>query len=526
MPLSISATFPLGYYQGKDTAGMPEELPTPLRLFLALSAGAYALERLEGQNTTGELSQEDSDIFAWLERHPPAAIEIPGHLLSTSDAISYRNKGCIDKAADRSKATTTPFCRSFVNGPIVWFWDGFPMNGLRRLEDIAAQVPYLGEAECPVILEVRKAQTGTEAWTRTQPSFDALAFSVPDRGRGAELQQAYQLHNKKAMDKPPTHSTQEEENPLQITSTCVSTAYYQCAAKMADVPKAPWTVGYVLRTEGAHLGEETYTSWATCLHRAMARYLGDELPRVMQRATGTRAPANGLAIQIIPAYLPVRAEYQDEDAGDSLMVMLPTGTSAEDERLILGALTRISHLYCHEFGELKVTFTGEQVNLRRFWTPVDKGYRRLFQTMPLFVPNSRPPTSRSLGNHQWTLADDARVAVGYVWRDAFGSILKGDAGRKELSRSVLDSGVGVYGCRVVPKQNIRRYIHRTNRGSFLIGASATLDISCLGCDEALIAIGQTRHFGGGLLLPLDVPIATGLREGLLIEGNEHVRDNR
>lgn len=49
------------------------------------------------------------------------------------------------------------------------------------------------------------------------------------------------------------------------------------------------------------------------------------------------------------------------------------------------------------------------------------------------------------------------------------------------------------------------YVHRTQRNALLAGASAWLSFSdeC-GLNQTVMAIGQTRHLGGGLLIPLDI----------------------
>ena len=104
--------------------------------------------------------------------------------------------------------------------------------------------------------------------------------------------------------------------------------------------------------------------------------------------------------------------------------------------------------------------------------------------------------------------DDARVAIGHVWRDMPSFVVgeSGDAGRIVLSRQVDEAGVQVFGGRIVPTGNIRSYIHKTPKGSMLVGGQTCIDLAAIGCNECLTAIGQTRHLGGGLLVPTDFPV--------------------
>ena len=501
MPLSIAADFILGFYQGRDTSGGVELFPTPLRLYSALTAGAFSLERQEGLSTDKGLSDEDINLFSWFEQNPPDAIELPSSIKSQSTAIAYRNCGEVKGFSDRGKKERIASEKSFLSGPITWFWNEGPAEQQqRRLEAIAQEVPYLGEAESPVRLLVENRMPSDTDFYRCAPSFSATRTLVAAQGRSNELQNYYLNASHRAKDK---HLSEQIEQTCPPPSSCISSAYYQFQSNEQTDTNSPWQAGFLLDIDESVIEVDTFTTWATCLHRALAKYVGDSLPSIMQGPDKRfRSRPNGLAIQLISRNLPIRDDYRP--AGTAILVMIPTDAPIGEESLIVRALSQIKHLYSRQLGNMNVCLTGERIDLSHFWKPVPSGCRRLFETHPLFISNSRPPTRSKDDGSRWSVEDDARIAIGYVWRDIFGDIASGDVGRVSLSRSVEEKGVSVCGGRIVPTEDIRRFVHRTNKGSMLVGERAIIDLSVLGCDEAITAIGQTRHLGGGLLVPFDI----------------------
>ena len=55
-------------------------------------------------------------------------------------------------------------------------------------------------------------------------------------------------------------------------------------------------------------------------------------------------------------------------------------------------------------------------------------------------------------------------------------------------------------------------MHRVNEHAIVRPYRATLTVGDLGGDRTVQAIGQSRHLGGGLLVPIDLP------EGTMFEG--------
>lgn len=511
MPLEVRASFLAGFYQGKTHAEEAELYPTPARLFSAFVAGAYTLERLETGGRAGSLSATDDTALAFFEQNAPDAIVLPNRLSGECAATVYRICGDLKKKEQRWWAHRGEPVeqRTYLDGPVCWYWAIEPdQETVLRLAAIAKEVPYLGGSDSPVSLSVGiVADLPDECLKRTEPLFEAEALDIPLPGRLNELDKAYKDQQKV----PKKASGAEEEQPFQVPTLHVGTAYYmEESPKEPTVVRIPWKHGYLLEMD-RRVGREDYVSAATCLHRALVRQFGDALPLMLQKThPSSGGPANGLAIQVIPADAP--SSYIDTNH-DWLLVMIPFEASADDEDRVARALSQITRLYDRGLGEIGVAFTGERINLASFWCQVSEGARRLFNTEPLFLADSRPPSGHKPGDGKWTVEDDARVAFGHVWRDHFLTEASGDKGRIELSGSVKSAGVSVFGGRVVPTNNIRRYTHKTPKGMMLVGERATIDMSCLNCDRCVCAIGQTRHLGGGLLYPLDIPSALSIGAG-------------
>jgi CRISPR-associated protein Csb2 len=517
MPYSIKAYFPLGFYQGKGIQGGFERLPTPARLHAALVAGAYNLERLEGR-FSGSLSPLDQSVFDWLEACPPDAVLAPHCMADEGNAIAYRNTGLIGASkktktkGDAAFKKVSASSRCFLDGSISWFWVDVPSDEIRdRIDQIVQEVPYLGEAVCPVIIGASSIEEIPQnALHRCAPSFDSIGLAIAQPGRHQAWEQSY----KKTQEpiKRDAAVAKEEEKHAEYPLAGLGTAYYEdsATARLDKATNAPWIHGYMLQVSncsGKRLSQEDYVEWAVCLHRAIVKQFGDALPKCLQRMSPDgHSLANGVAIQILSDAFPIADEYAID--GDAFIAMMPRGASHEEVQLVLGALSHVRHLYSRSLGKIDVMLTGERIDLSRFWKPVPEGFHRIFQPVPLFIPDTRPPSKRKPDGGRWTMDDDARVAIGHVWRDMPSFVVdeSGDAGRIVLSRQVDEAGVQVFGGRIVPTGNIRSYIHKTPKGSMLVGGQTCIDLAAIGCNECLTAIGQTRHLGGGLLVPTDFPV--------------------
>jgi CRISPR-associated protein Csb2 len=138
---------------------------------------------------------------------------------------------------------------------------------------------------------------------------------------------------------------------------------------------------------------------------------------------------------------------------------------------------------------------------------VSEGSERFWVTDTPAIPDSRPLRGRS-----WTLGDAAILSVGLVWRDRFprtGGRTKWYAG---IADTVSEQGVAVVEAHKVHSPDARRYVHRVAPETAIQPYRAALRLGSLTGDRTIVAIGQSRHLGGGLLAPVDIPGAAPVRD--------------
>ena len=213
MAFAITANFLLGTYQGSDSGGRPEPYPSPDRLYKACVAAAYNTFDFERQTDDRVLTDEQiKNALAWLEDNPPHSILLPRVIPPTSDAISYRDKGYLEKGKVKkspdkaSKAMS--YCQNAVESLLLtWQWDENPnQEVINTLNLLCSEVPYLGEA-CSVV-ELKVIAGGgipevqhDKTWTLEKgPMLSGISrhnrvFAVPGTGRLEELKRAYTAAN-------------------------------------------------------------------------------------------------------------------------------------------------------------------------------------------------------------------------------------------------------------------------------------------------------------------------------------------
>lgn len=113
-----------------------------------------------------------------------------------------------------------------------------------------------------------------------------------------------------------------------------------------------------------------------------------------------------------------------------------------------------------------------------------------------------PEVARQRG--EWTFEDAILLSLGFVWRNHFDAVPKGTQGYRSLVARVRERGAGVmWHHRVTRNPNF--YAHRMQYGMTAQPYTAIVSAGDLLADTELAAVGQSRHLGGGLLVPADLP---------------------
>jgi len=538
MAYAIVADYILGTYQGHDLNGKAEPFPSVTRLHAALISAAFSLASYEDEagfeitlDGQSGVPLKYAGAIKWIEENPPDAIDLPRIMSNeTNSTIAFRDKGLLKKSSKKRLAEHA-VSHVALSGPLSWWWGNAPDGETaERLSSLVSEVSYLGETDSPVrILAYSTDEMPADAWRRADGDDIALlnlpATYVPELGRAGELQRIYLESHK------PTHSqrseapgTDEKEIVDEYARECTRLVHYSRPIAANDDKPMPWNSGFLLRVESRDGAvwppkENEYLTWAVALHRALVKCCGIDVPAMLsgksRAAFDTLAvpPANCLAIQVIDSR--VSAQMALPIDGAAFMVMIPSDAPEIEIEKIEAAINRLSSVYIQGSKIIRIAAKNGQkaipMDLRHFWKKPPEGFARWWQPCPLFITDSRPPVPSLCGGKTWGVAEAIKVAVGYTWRDTLRPRQKGDRKLVELVNLADEKGVTVVGERVIALSHIQEYVHRTNKGALPAAGTALINLGSLGSDEALASIGQSRHLGGGLLVPVDIPDASARR---------------
>ncbi len=504
----IRARFPSGVYRGHIGAGQYDLLPSPLRLHAALVSAA-------GDGTTalveaGALcrTSDATRALEWLEDNPPEFVELPDVVengLGVDKAFAYRDEGVVEnvkKSPIRRKTPRTVVDSTALRGALGWGWTSMPDDVALELDSLCADVPCLGEGDSPVVLEVGEIAP-THRRNHAAGPFDpvALKLSVP---RGGRLQELDDLYRRANPVKAPTQSADrwtgsELPTPPAISHHRAVELGYEPIIASPPVSSAPWSemIFFPLTTE---IPPEECLGWSVAMHRALVAALGDDATPVVtgRYQAGAVQPANRVAVQVLSREVMDQTNHPQLGAG--IAILIP-GAEALDG--VLPAVTALRRLYRGGAGAVSL---GQPVHLSTmdFWKPVEPGHVRTWAALPAVVPETRRQKSRD-----WSLADSALLSVGFVFRDQL-SIAPAHRGADRYAAivdAVAARSVKPLNTSLIAGVDVGKYVHKAPRGVVVQPYRLSITSGDLIPPQSLVAIGQSRHLGGGLLVPLDLPAA-------------------
>jgi CRISPR-associated protein Csb2 len=186
----------------------------------------------------------------------------------------------------------------------------------------------------------------------------------------------------------------------------------------------------------------------------------------------------------------------------TLAVLIPTDADPGDVGVAYRALAALTSVRGPGGRTIGIDVSAMQVLPgHAFWRPPAPGQTRLWRTEPPAVPDTRGSRDES-----WTFAHAALLSVGFAWKDF---LPHGEGRGRQQHRAVVDivsaRGVAVVHVSAVRSLHVNRYVHKVNEHAVVRPYRATLTMGDLAGPTTIQAIGQSRHLGGGLLVPLDVP---------------------
>lgn len=507
MSFAIIAQFPLGTYRGHAADGELDHIPSPARLHAALLNAAAQGPRARIEREGLAPSDDDRAALAWVEANPPDALRLPATLVNDAPVIAYRAEGMLGKQAfkvrrDRAAETVA------LGGPVAWIWNDEPPPPVRdAISDLCGDVSHLGTTESPVVLRVGPVAP-THSLDRAASRFVGAGVDllIPLPGRSDALEAAHRsavgVAPTAASDRPKTDET-ERRSP--VPRAALGTARY--VPIEAPRGRAPWA-NVVLLPVDEDIPPPARLAWCVALHRALVSLIGDGAPPLItgRYPSGIRRPANRLAIQYLHGSLPLASPLGSRGA---FALLVPSGVDPEEMRMLGRAIRSLSELRLSRTRGTRVGVDVRAIAGDEFWRPVPPRHSRVWVTEPAAVPDSR-----RVGGASWTLGDAALLSLGLVWRDEIAEPGGGSAWYARLAQAARNRGADVLAARKLVGRDLDRFIHRIAEGTVAQPYRAVLTLGTLGGERTIVAIGQSRHLGGGLLVPLDVPLEGPVTPGI------------
>lgn len=511
MAIGIEATFLLGTYTGHRADKSRDQFPGLARLHAALlNAAGQGCTAIVGKSGLAP-TEEAVAALEWLEQNPPTGIRLPRMFpVATTPIIAYRNEGVIRKegGAWKDKVTGRAFCDGYAfDGPVGWCWrDGIP-DGVRAvLESLCPDVSCLGEAASPV----RLAVTDIEPTHHLDPEasiFDTGGIEVPApaSGRTAALSRAHsEAYGRSPSITEDRHTATEGPSPSLPAADAVDVLRYR--PDVTQPEDVPWPA-VVLLTTPLSVRPEHRVRWCTALHRALIARIGFGAPALITGTygSGIRQPANRLAIQ----YLPAGMVAQHGIGSAAFALLIPREAASEDLETLYVALQGMRG-FSSSGGRAEVAEV-IMVDGAHFWPAPLPGSVRRWVTNPVAVPETSPQRrrrNRDGNSRRWALSDAVRVSIGLVWRDTVAGQRTSSRWFEQIADRTIDYGVEVHDVRVLHSSNVSSWVHKVPKQIIVQPYHALLSLGALATDRTVIAIGQSRHLGGGLLVPVDSPADT------------------
>lgn len=508
MVFSIVAQLPMGTYRGHAPDGSTERFPSVARLHAALLSAAGFGPRAERHGDDWGPSDADEAALLWLEDNPPDAVSIPAIQVNRARAIAYRDDGTIKriKQSARIKKLPKPADTSVaVAGSFCWTWTTHPPpEVVAALELLCPDVSHLGTTESPVRLST----------TTREPNIthriDPAAGLFDTRGRSEEIdlpapgRVAVMVAAHTASQLPVGRPSQDKATGNEQSAAAPIPRHHVRPSRYVsvddDLTDTPWPEVIVLPLS-IRISQRDKVRWATAAHRALISIVGDGAPPVLTGAypDGMPRPANRLALHILDH------DHRVDQPGavsSALVVMIPRGASEPDVAVILDALARLQRFRGPAGRSAHIAGAASSFVGQRFWPDPAPGTVRLWSTCPLAIPDTR---GHGPG---WTFGHAALLSLAFVWQ---GSVhlpqlpARSRTRNLDLVDAVAEAGAAVVSADPLRSVRVEDYVHRAHENAVVRPYRAVLSVGPFGGASTLQAIGQSRHLGGGLLVPDDHP---------------------
>lgn len=503
MSFAVVAELPLGAYRGLAADGGLDPVPTPARLHAALLCAAAAGPRAVPDGDLLRPNADDAAALAWLEAHPPDGVVLPERTEVRSPVAAFRKEGTLKAEGARSsgpkdKVTNRPFIGLVaVNGPFAWTWEQPPPAAVRAsLQALVTDVSHLGNSETPARLRL-----GDETPThRRDPHADlftgsGLDLEVAQPGRAVALQVSY-VGQQRTAPSAAADRYGTSEQPLPPLPNGARRVPARYVPHTPPPPPAPWAVVHLATLGVRPPRPEQAVAWAVAAHRALCARLGDAPPLLTGvYPPGAPRPANRVALQFLHG--PAAGFAGLDPAATTLLALVPAGADPVEAASVASVMGGLDRLTLGRRGVLVGAHRTRSAAL--FWPAATDTSTRWWTTQVPYVPDTRPPT------RTWTGTDAVQLSVALVLRDRFATPGRGSQRYAALRDAAAGSGTRVLAAERVTVGRLTAYVHRVQAGALVQPLRVVLQTGEELSDTALVALGQSRHLGGGLLIPVGLP---------------------
>ena len=512
MTFTIVAELPLGTYRGAHADGRVERIPSVARLYSALlcAAGFGPRAVVEGQSSAP--CPADEEALRWIEQTPPDRVSVPALEVNAGRVTAYRDDGTIKNnktSMGIKKLPKAPDVSVAVDGSFAWTWTTPPPEPVAAaLSALCPDVPYLGTTQSPVRLRVLDAGSPTDGSRLAgsamvldpeagifSPGGEDVALPLP--GRLEELRAAHRSATSASPTVAKDRWTGNEISaaPAPPDSSVALARYRPAAPPVAD---GPWPTVIMLPLD-RYVPERDRVRMAVATHRALVQALGYGAPTLITGAyePGAQRPANRLALHFVDDSMPVDLRSHHH----ALALLLPPDVPASELDAVKQAVGSLDSVRAGRVGVVRVRDDQWAVSGDRFWGPCPPGMVRTWRTSPPTVPDIR-----GVGGRPWTFGHAALLSLGFVWKARWPRLAgRGDERYVRLVDLVGEAGAAAITATPIRETDIRPYVHTMNPGTVARPYRTRLWLGDLGTAQTVLAIGQTRHLGGGLLIPVDAP---------------------
>lgn len=544
MSFIIRVSFLMHTYQGANETGESELYPSPERFYKAVVAAAYNAFGFGAEFRGDDRTMDDAtirDALSWLEGNPPDAIRLPRERHVVSRAVVYRKRGNWDKKSGEPAIKEALACSSVAydsseKGDLIWQWKQAPDERVAgALRDLCWEIPYLGEACTPVRITTDEPSTYPlpESLVREEhvplwmlPSVTQFHFPLP--GHLEDLQQGHALAYPKRVSKPSGNETEKNVLTNVLYPTVGSAGYIPAKAPAKERFVMPWNRCFFIPVTSPQQWaprERQLVAWSVAMHRLLVHQWGyGASPMLTGRYDSVQdskqRPANNVAIHILTSDFRGIVDAELRDILPGFLVMVPHDMPVDEVGRLADVCASLEgkRLFFSRNGDTLYLGKMREIDADKIWAAVPEGSKRYWIPYPLCIRETYPVKRLKGQEAVWGVKESMALAIGHVLRERFvdsedTGIGKADAdeGRRQSYWSLVnhvcaeESPVKIFHAHAESRTSMIDYVHKTQPRTLISGMNAWLRFDDDDMNRTVMAIGQSRHLGGGLLVPIDIP---------------------